>query len=682
MPLESFFAASFQHHVIQPIRLLKARFLALTTSIICLFNSSILPPATIVAQPGAEQQELHSLLQVSEDVFSFILTFLQVPDLITLDASSKQIRGVMEKHSMKIPDYHLVLRLARHPCRVTALQPCLPEMWCSDEGSIAFVGAGRVALQLWLTSGGASSAWRAFLDNVGPSQPVTFCASLPDDDCPAAGPEGLLPMELVEEVTGSIFLPLRYRGASMRRCFRSPYHYARSHEWDPCQFLTLDSPRTNGFQLNTLCSLNDMSCVDLRLRGWSQRCVAVCGQFCTAESQTAVLAVDIASGDVLAVVRAVPAEDDLAVAVNNCVLAVAYYSRRRGVVLHTVDLVTRQRVKQCFASPEIGRTALLHQDLAIINREVYFIAVDRRHTLIVLQLNNSANNGGHGQPCTAHTLLRRAGVVDVPVLTGTLLVVFVPDGLAVFDVRTGRQMAFRSTSHLLQWGAGSSCFQPHHFHADSAAAVAKFSNGYFVVSFGAAGGPAPPCPGRPAPGRTSAPQLQAEPHAILADRLRQLFPQQGPIPKSPRTQMDAVAYTVSCLQQFSALLTARRPPAAAAAPAGLLACPPEAQRAIATEMEKCIHLIGAQLQSPVEGGHAALCHTALARIEEASRVFRGQPLDDGADADAAEQEIDRLATLREADEEEVDPEEDGVYDDDANEAVRTIIEAVSIAPSQ
>lgn len=34
-------------------------------------------------------------------------------------------------------------------------------------------------------------------------------------------------------------------------------------------------------------------------------------------------------GDVLAVVRAVPAEDDLAVAVNNCVLAVAYYSRRQ-----------------------------------------------------------------------------------------------------------------------------------------------------------------------------------------------------------------------------------------------------------------------------------------------------------------------------------------------------------------
>lgn len=33
----------------------------------------------------------------------------------------------------------------------------------------------------------------------------------------------------------------------------------------------------------------------------------------------------------------------------------------QGVVLHTVDLVTRQRVKQCFASPEIGCTALLHQ---------------------------------------------------------------------------------------------------------------------------------------------------------------------------------------------------------------------------------------------------------------------------------------------------------------------------------
>lgn len=30
------------------------------------------------------------------------------------------------------------------------------------------------------------------------------------------GPEGLLPMELVEEVTGSIFLPLRYRSADVK----------------------------------------------------------------------------------------------------------------------------------------------------------------------------------------------------------------------------------------------------------------------------------------------------------------------------------------------------------------------------------------------------------------------------------------------------------------------------------
>lgn len=79
-----------------------------TSLLYFLSKSSRWIPSVWLSSSGAEQQELHSLLQVSEDVFSLILTFLQVPDLITLDASSKQIRGVMEKHSMKIPDYHLV----------------------------------------------------------------------------------------------------------------------------------------------------------------------------------------------------------------------------------------------------------------------------------------------------------------------------------------------------------------------------------------------------------------------------------------------------------------------------------------------------------------------------------------------------------------------------------------------
>ena len=75
--------------------------------------------------------------------------------------------------------------LCASPCQVYSLQPCLPELWHSDEESIAFVTKGSIALQVWLTSGVSSSAWTEFSQKLDTREPLTFCATLP----PSGGTE-------------------------------------------------------------------------------------------------------------------------------------------------------------------------------------------------------------------------------------------------------------------------------------------------------------------------------------------------------------------------------------------------------------------------------------------------------------------------------------------------------------